>query len=337
MISCPIKPTQGKELSTLSPGKFSIILASFPIQYMTLSLGLFSLANLLIYAGWSGFSLVASVVFLFTLLSMLLRSFVWPDIFFEEIRKPNEISSYVTGILAAYFFVRELYSFSPRLAVTLWFVAFLCNLTLVGQFVRIQIRRHKNPLYMTPIWYLIFVSICAAALNGHLIGIQILPYLILAFAFISYLVITPILIRRLILGPPFDQVQEPAKALMCATPSLILLSFMNIFPNSPMLFALLLLLISQLFLLWLYSIMITSFRREAFIPGYASFTFALATSCLDLAHFRDRFLTPGEGVYELLSALARIEMGIASMIILYLLFCFIIFGIQHVRALTLIE
>lgn len=312
--------------------KSSALLASFPLQYMTLSLGLYSLANLLHYAGWSGFFLVAGIVYLLTLVSMVGRTLDWPEIFWEDISQPNDLATYATGLLASYFFARQLGNLSLDLGQVTWWLAFLANVALLGQFIRIQVRRRKNLRYMTPIWYLIFVSICAAAKNGYELGLDRLPYLILFFAFANYLLITPVLVRRLLFGPPFDRVQEPAKALMCATPSLILLSFLTLFPDLPMAFALVLLVVSQAFLLWLYRLMVRSFRQASFIPGYASFTFALGTSCLDLAHFRDHYLFENTPLFDAVTFLARVEMALATGIIAYLLVRFLFFTLSYLSS-----
>lgn len=301
---------------------------SFYIQYMTLCLGLFSLGNLVAYAGFSGVLNFADMIYLMTFAVILARIVKDPATFHKEMGQPESIATYATGLLASYFFSYRLYGGEALIGILVWFLTFVLNLLLMRQFVNVQIHHKRGLWKMTPIWYLIFVSICAAALNGYKMGIPLLPYMILAFALVAYVILTPIILIRLRRGDPFSQVMEPTKALMCATPSLCYLTLMTLFDQVPMLISVIFLLISQGFLIWLYQIIWKCFKCQWFLPSYASFTFALATSCLDLSLFRDAYISLASFSYGALTVLASLEMLVAVLIIAFVLMGFVMYTVR---------
>lgn len=283
-------------------------------QWMTLCLGLFSLANALAYVGPVDGRLPVAVFTLAVMLLMLWRALYSPALFLEELGTPEGLATYQTGIMATYFMCAQLAIFDSSLANGIWSAAFVGNLLVIAVFFEGYVRGGFALRTVTPMWYLIFLGIAVAAITGASMGYERLPWGVAVYSAVFYFALTPLILLRL-LRYPLPEEMRPTEAIMCAAPSVVLMSLLAGLPKVAPGLAVVLFLLSQGFLFWLYA-QAGRFCRLPFTVTFASFTFPAGISVLTIFAFRDLYVPPAGPVYSLLTLVGYGELTIACGVVL---------------------
>lgn len=291
------------------------------IQYMTVALGFYGLANLY---NLLGFPFLRPVAFAFAALMMVFfggRMLLFPRTVWKEVNTPTGVIAYQSGVMVIYFFSTMLHPYFPQVAFYLWSASLFFNGVFLWRFVSMT---RANFLYsqITPAWYLIFVGAAAGGMTGITFGLTTVPYLILAYGLGAYTLLTPIMMYRLLKMSSLKRKMQPVKAVMCASPALCMVALLTIIPVARFSTTVGLLILSQFFLFWLYS-HFNVFRLMPFCVTFSSFTFPLAISTTALFTFRNTYFEKATAAYQALSWLGYLELVIATTIILYVIGLFL--------------
>ena len=289
-------------------------------QWMTLCLGLFSLANALAYVGPVDGRLPVAVFTLAVMFLMLWRALYSPALLLEELGTPEGLATYQTGIMATYFMCAQLAIFDSGLANGIWSAAFAGNLLVIAVFFEGYVRGGFALRTVTPMWYLIFLGIAVAAITGASMGYERLAWGVAVYSLAFYLVLTPLILLRL-LRYPLPEEMRPTTAIMCAAPSVLLMSLLAGLPKVAPGLAVVLFLLSQGFLFWLYA-QAGRFRRLPFTVTFTSFTFPAGISVLTIFAFRDLYVPTAGPVYSLLTLVGYGELTIACGVVLWVVWSF---------------
>lgn len=303
----------------------------FPIQWLVLNLGLFSLANLLAYLGLPFFRYVVVLLFAVLLGTTLLRAGFFPSRVFREWQKPAGIVPYVAGAFCLCFSAGVLAPHGQNVALFLWLIALAAHAGLTYAFMVAHVKTPASKRRMLPVWYLIFVGTHIMGISGSELGLSLLPEIIVTIAFLAYLILTPFICRELLRHESFPPGMEPTKSLMCAAPALCFVALSRVGMPLPSVLANLLIGISQFFLIWVYGIIGKSFARERFSLSYASFTFALGISALGFTMWLDHFGPSQGGLAFFFTVLACSEIAIAFGVIAFITFAFLKESVKMAR------
>ncbi|MFR9292560.1 MAG: hypothetical protein ACLVKS_05250, partial [Peptococcus niger] len=122
-------------------------------------------------------------------------------------------------------------------------------------------------------------------------------------------------------------------AIMCAVPSVVLMSLLSGFSSVAFGLALLFFLLSQGFLFWLYA-QAGRFWRLPFAVTIASFTFPAGISVLALFVFRDLYVPTAGPVYSLLTLVGYGELTIACGVVLWVVWAFAVQSLKLWRQIS---
>lgn len=283
-------------------------------QWMTICLGLTSMANAVAYSGPVDLRPVAAGFTLTVMVLMAWRALYTPGLAAKELGTLGGLAAYQTGIMAAYFMCVQLESLHPALARGLWSAAFAGNLAVIAVFFQRQVRDGFALRKVTPVWYLIFLGIAVAAITGASMGYGRLAWGVAVYSAVFYFVLTPLILLRLV-SYPLPEKERPTEAIMCAAPSVVLMSLLAGLPKVAPGLAVVLFLLSQGFLFWLYA-QAGRFRRLPFTVTFASFTFPAGISVLTIFAFRDLYVPTAGPAYSLLTLVGYGELTLACGVVL---------------------
>lgn len=291
------------------------------IQFLTICLGFFSLANVYALYGFPQMKVIAFVVTGIVVSISILRALYLPEKIIAELKTPAGLAAYQTGVMSVYFFSVFLASLDRPFGQGVWCVAFATNLLLIILFVQQNIRYGFSFLAITPVWYLIFVGIGAGGITAQQIGFTRISVIIAVYAALAYVIMTPLVLIRLTKYNPLVQKMQPTKAILCAAPSLSLVGLLTVYPNLPFYIALPFIILSQFFLYLLYG----NFYLFTYVPfcvTFSSFTFPLGISATALFMFRHIYLDANSVAFKMLGILGAIELVVATYIIFYVIWLF---------------
>jgi len=183
---------------------------------------------------------------------------------------------------------------------------------------------HFNVKQILPSWFIPPIGL-ALAIVTHPGGLpSILNDLILAFGLISYAILLPIVLYRLVFLGALDNNQKPIIAILATPASLLIVAYLASTAQPHFLLLMTLLIIAILMTLYVY-IALINLLRLPFSPTYSAFTFPLVVGAIAL--YKSTQLLLKEGVetqwISFISQLANIELIIATVMVIYVSFRFI--------------
>ena len=149
---------------------------------------------------------------------------------------------------------------------------------------------------------------------------------LLWFGIVCYGLMLPLMLYRLIFSHEVPDAAKPTIAILAAPASLSLAGYLTVSQDPSLLLVAVLLGIALLMTGIIYLAFIKLLRLP-FSPGYAAFTFPLvigATALFKLAHLVEGF-AQGSHYVEQISALAYVELGVATVIVAYVALRYLMF------------
>ncbi len=238
-----------------------------PFASAGLLLGTVALSNLLKPVH----TLLSNLIFAFACLLFLA---LLAKIFFcqDELKKTLQ-SSLATSSLPT--FAMALMLAGPRWPF-LWYLGFTLHLLLIAYFTCL-IWKKARLVNLYPSWYIVYVGLAAGAITAPQVNTISLGWCCFAFGFISYLILLPAILYRLVkLGCP--QENRLNLAILAAPASLLLLGalslqvFYLIFP---------LLILSQIFY-FLTIFLLRKTWQKPFVPTWSAMTFPSVSTATGL-------------------------------------------------------
>ncbi|ABZ77140.1 C4-dicarboxylate transporter/malic acid transport protein [Shewanella halifaxensis HAW-EB4] len=259
---------------------------------------------------------IASVMLL-----MLVAKFVLhPKVLIQELTHPVVGSVIPTFAMALMVVSAAIGQFNHGVAVTIWLLAITIHIVFLTLFIYFRAIDFKLE-HMVPSWFVPPIGIIVAAVSfphGSELQYQWLADAILTFGMVSYLVMLPIMIYRLIFCDPIADAAKPTIAILAAPASLSLAGYLTISTQPSLiivgvLLTLALLMTSVIYLAFFHLL------RLPFSPGYAAFTFPMVIGATALFKTVQWLIaTYGASVlsFDLLIA-AKFELIIATLVVTY--------------------
>ncbi|WP_253896245.1 TDT family transporter [Solibacillus sp. R5-41] len=225
-----------------------------------------------------------------------------------------------TMVLAS---IMENYSILAPIASTIWYVAVVMQLMIVGYFSYRFIWKKTLALQdVYPSWFIIFVGL---GIIPNTTGDQIPQFAqwIFWIVLINYLILLPMIIVRLFkheLGEP----AKPLFTLLAAPGSICLAGYLNLFDTYVNGLVFILLIISQAMYI-VVLVQLPKLLQLPFYPSFAAFTFPLVISATALVTTARAMAIPS------FNWLAGIEIVIASCVVVYV---FVRYNIYFIRLRT---
>lgn len=225
-----------------------------------------------------------------------------------------------TMVLAS---IMENYSFLAPIASTIWYVAVVMQLMIVGYFgYRFILKKTLTLQDVYPSWFIIFVGLGIIPNTTGTQNPQFAQW-IFWIVLINYMILLPMIIVRLFkheLGEP----AKPLLTLLAAPGSICLAGYLNLFDTYENWLVFILLIISQAMYI-VVLVQLPKLLQLPFYPSFAAFTFPLVISATALVTTARAMDIPS------FNWLAGIEIAIASCVVVYV---FVRYNIYFIRLRT---
>ncbi|SJZ92857.1 Tellurite resistance protein TehA [Cetobacterium ceti] len=241
------------------------------------ALGMF-LGNIPLYIGVTIATILISII--------IIKNFFHFKQFLEELKHPTLGSFIPTLDMALMVIAGFVVKYFHGLGESIWLFAIVLHVIFCALFFYYRFKNFKIH-HMIPSWFVPPIGIVVACVSGKAMGHAILGQWLFYFGFISYGVLLPIMMYRVMFVDQIDDNRLPTFAIMAAPPSLCLAGYLTIFPNPSTWIINILLALSLFMTSWVY-ISFIRICRIPFNPSYASFTFPLAigaTAILKYSNF----------------------------------------------------
>ncbi|MDA7747079.1 TDT family transporter [Psychromonas sp.] len=262
-------------------------------------------------------SLLASLI----VAILLLKYLAHPEILKQELQHPVAGSVLPTLSMAIMVIANSIAIFSLQIGQIVSWLAIMLHLFFLIYFIYKR-ANDFNIKQVLPSWFIPPIGIVLAIVT-HPGGLpDILNSGLLYLGFLSYALLLPIVLYRLLFLDKLDSNQKPIITILAAPASLLLVAYLvsNNLPNITLLYSLLF--VAILMTLTVY-LALFNLLRTPFAPTYSAFTFPLVVSAIALIKTSHLLLIEEQNtafLNKLLTQLGNIELVIASVMVVYVLF-----------------
>ena len=217
----------------------------------------------------------------------------------------------------------------------MWLLAVLIHVYFLVAFIRYR-RRDFSLHHMVPSWFVppVGIAVAAVAWTGEVGSLTyLLAWACMAFALACYAVMMPMMFYRIMFRESIPVGAQPTIAILAAPASLTLAAYLKVAITPYPLLVIVMLGLAITMTLIVYGAFIHLLRLP-FSPGYAAFTFPMAIGATALYKVEALFVqwkVPSEMLRQI-DILARIELGIATLVISYVAIRFVMFLFQSPRS-----
>lgn len=299
-----------------------LFLKKYPVPIVGLMLGLAAAGNLIqsygeMYRNMLG--TISAILLVITVIKIL----KYPDNFKEENLDNPVIASvfpaFSMGIMILSTYIKP---YSVSFAFRFWFVGLILHILLILWFTQKYARNFKIK-QVFPSWFVVYVGVVVASVTGPAYNMANLGQYAFWFGFITYLILLPIVIYRIVKVKEMPEPTLPTLAIFAAPASLLLAGYMNSFGTKNMTMVWFLMALSIL----MYAIvMVLLFKllKLKFYPSYSGFTFPLIISGIAIK-LTNGFLVKTNHAIPMLKYLIKFQEIIGVALTLYVLFRYIKF------------
>lgn len=300
-------------------------LKEIPVPICGLILGIASLGNLLIGNGLLILGNTAGIIATLLILFMIIKVMVLLKNSFTNMWDPIVASVAPTFTMALMILSGFWKRWGLGMASNLvWLVAVILQFFLIGVFVYVHLMKKRVKLHhVYPSWFVTFVGIGVIPVTAN----EFFPFLgvpLLQLSLLTYGIMFPIVCFRLI-RHRLPAATKPLLTIMAAPASLCLTGYLSIVEDPNFMLSTVGLIFAQV-LYWITLTLVVKYMFGDFYPSFAAFTFPLVISATALTRFTVIF-TPAEAMINL----ANIELGIAGIVVIFVLAKFLNFML-HRRA-----
>jgi len=296
------------------------LLRATPTPMAGLALGLASL-------GWcwesfmplQGRAQVGSAIVAGGLLLLLAAKFLrHPGLLREELAHPVVGSVLPTFAMASMVISRSVGLAWAEAGVVLWLLAVGIHLVFLAVFSWHRLRGFRLH-HMVPAWFVPPVGLIVADVTfpGQA-WLMPLAQLLLYFGLLSYALLLPMMLYRLIFAEHIPDAAKPTIAIMAAPASLSLAGYLTVVTQPQPLIVALLAGIAVLMTLLIY-VAFFSLLRLPFSPGYAAFTFPMVIGVTAQVKLAGWMSSDGMTPHDIapVHLLSDAELAIATVVVLY--------------------
>lgn len=238
----------------------------------------------------------------------------------KDLSSPIGASVFPTYSMGIMLLATYLKPYNNRLAYGIWITAILLHIVLIIYFTMKYVKNF-NIMEVFPSWFIVYVGIAVASVTGKAFN-QTIGQWAFGFAFLSYLILLPIIGKRVLLIKKIPEPALPTLIIFSAPGSLCLTGYINSFDTKNMFLFVFLLILSQ-FIYVLAVIKLIQLLKLKFYPSYSGFTFPFVISAIALKSSNIYLTNQGYSIRFLPTAV-KVEEIIAVVMVFYVLIRYVI-------------
>lgn len=268
------------------------------------------------------FGLVSAII----LVLYLVKLIRYPKKVREELDNPVVASVFPTLSMALILLSTYIRPFLPILAFSIWIIGLILHVILILNFtIRYTLEINLKQVY--PSWFIPYVGIVIGAVTAPAFQMVGLGKFLFWFGIISYLILLPIILKRLIKEKDIPKPAQPTIAIFAAPLALCLAGYINSFTDKNMVITWGLVILSQ-FTYLMVILQLPKLLKLSFLPSYSAFTFPLVISAISIKLTNGFLVNNGQSV-RILQYMVGVEEIIAVLIVLYVLLRYILFILKE--------
>lgn len=249
----------------------------------------------------------------FILILLFLKFIINPNILKKELQHPIAGSIIPTLPMATMVVANTIGVYNLNVGQAISWLAIILHSCFLIAFVFYR-KKTINLKQVLPSWFIPPIGLVLATVT-HPGGLpEVMNNTLLVLGLLSYAVLLPIIVYRLIFLGPLDNNQKPTIAILATPASLLIIVYLTVTTEINMLLFSVLIIIATLMTLYVYFAFM-SLLKLPFTPAYSAFTFPLVVSAMAL--FKSNPLLLQEGSNIPWGQLANIELYIATIMVTY--------------------
>lgn len=297
------------------------LLKKLPLPITGLMLGFAALGNLIQSYSESLrslFGLISVIIFVLVILKIIML----PKEVGQSLENPVVASVFPTFSMTMILLATYIKPFSSRISSLFWFIGLILHVVLMVWFTqKFVLDNNYNIKKVFPSWFIPYVGIAVASVSSGAVGMQSIGKIMFWFALIAFIVLLPIVLKRIFIVKEIPEPAIPAIGILAAPASLCLAGYMNSFESKNTALVYVLLIVSQI-LYWGVILYLPKILKLQFYPSYSGFTFPLVISGLALK-LTNGFLIKSGSQISFLPALVLFEEIMAVVACVYVIIRFL--------------
>lgn len=294
------------------------LIENIPIPICGLILALMSLGNLTQDIHPYLRYLFGGIGTLFLIL-ILLKLIFYKNLIQEDFKNPVIASSSGTFSMSLMISSTYIISFNPTIAYGVWIIGIALHILLIIYFTYHFIIRNFNISNVYPSYWIVYVGITMGAITSNIHGITELGFIFFIIGFIAMIITLPLVIYRYIKYPEIPDGNKPLICIFTAVLSILIVGYLNSAQYIAMNFVIVLYFFACIFYIFALFKFI-EYRNLDFYPSFAAFSFPFVISALATKGVLSK-IEPN----LLLNNVLKIEIAIATVIVIYVLIIYIEF------------
>jgi len=255
------------------------ILKQIPVPIAGLMLGLAGLGNLIQGYG-SQYRYLAGILAVLIGVLLIASFFANKEGFLAQFENSIVASVFPTFSMAIIILATYLVPFSYQVALSCWYIGIILHILLAGLFTR-KFIFNFNIKQVFPSYFIVYVGIVVASVTAPVFNQLLLGKIIFWFGFVSYLVLLPIVIYRVLVIKGIKKPALPTISIFTAPAGLCLAGYMSVFNNKNIM------MLGFLSILTLVMVTIVTFYlskmiSKNFYPSFSAFTFPFVITAIGL-------------------------------------------------------
>lgn len=247
----------------------------------------------------------------------------------KDLQNPVIASTFPTFSMAIMILSTYLKPYSDPLARFLWIFGLGFHIVLIIWFT-INFVTKFDIKKVFPSWFIVYVGIVSGSVSSKAFGYESIGRILFYFGLISFIVLLPIVIKRVFAVREIPEPALPTLTIMTAPAGLLLAGYMNVFENKSYAVVLALLIISQILYIYVLT-KLPKLLNLKFYPSYAAFTFPTVITAIGLKGAANYLKGVNES-FKFLSSVAFAEEIIAVLLVVYVLIRYISFLSSNIKS-----
>lgn len=292
------------------------IIKRLPIPIAGLMLALAATGNLVLSYGniyRNVFGLLSAII----LILLLTKLIMYPKGVAENLENPVVASVFPTLSMGIILLSTYINKFIPTIAFGVWIFGIILHIVLIIWFTKNHVLNF-NIKKVFPSWFIVYVGIVCGSVTAPTFNMTSIGKVIFWFGIISYIVLLPIVLKRVFKVKEMPEPALPTLVIFSAPVSLCLAGYMNSFQDKSMFMIGILAIASQATLLCVL-LQLPKLLKLSFYPSFSAFTFPLVISAISIK-LTNGFLTNTGKSIAFLKYIVKFEEILSIVIVLYVLF-----------------
>lgn len=286
-----------------------------PLPMAGVMLSLVALGNLMASYGPIYRNLLGTLSAIILLL-ITLKILFYSKTVVEDLNNPviaSVIPTYSMGIMLLSVYIKDV---SFNIGRAIWIIGVLIHIGLII-FYTAKFVFNFNIKKLFPSTFVVYVGIGTAGITAPAFKLANMGQIFFWFAFVSFIVLLPILIYRTVSIKEIPEPALPTVAIFAAPASLCLVAYLNSFSTKNIFIVEILAILS--FILYLIVLLnLPKLLKLKFYPSFAAFTFPMVISAIALKG-TNGFLIKAEKGIDFLKYIIKFQEIVAVLIVFYVL------------------